>query len=144
MRKINKAEPDFFTKYIKKQKPKNWEDIKEKSFSFEVREYQLINEQNFQCAYTEILIDDASEQYCHVEHFKKRDLFPKETFNWNNLFTCCNSEKYGAKYKDNSSKIRQEDYQYLVRQMKIAKICLNMIPMVKFLRKMEILKQRKQ
>ncbi len=143
MRKINKAEPSFYSDYIKKKSPKVWKDL-ESILKNDIREYQLINEQNFQCAYTEILIDDASEQYCHVEHFKKRDLFPKETFNWNNLFTCCNSEKYGAKYKDNSSKIRQEDYQYLVRQMKIAKICLNMIPMVKFLRKMEILKQRKQ
>ncbi|MDM8549756.1 retron system putative HNH endonuclease [Desulfobacterales bacterium HSG2] len=81
---------------------------------YDVREYMLKEEQNFQCAYTEIHIDPENS---HVDHFRKQSLFPKSVFEWNNLLASCNNEYYGAKFKDNNIK-RKEDYQCLVNPVK--------------------------
>ncbi|PZF73563.1 retron system putative HNH endonuclease [Taibaiella soli] len=68
----------------------------------------LIGEQDCICGYSEIPIED--ERDCHIDHFRKRSMFPQDTFNWNNLIAACNHEAFGAKYKDNKSGIRQLDY----------------------------------
>ena len=38
----------------------------------------------------------------HIEHFKSRAKFPKQAFNWDNLFLCClvPGNSYCASYKD--------------------------------------------
>jgi len=69
----------------------------------------LREEQNFQCAYTEIHLDPEDS---HVDRFRKQSLFPKSVFEWNNLLTACNSEYYGAKFKDKNIR-KKGDYQYL-------------------------------
>jgi len=69
----------------------------------------LKEEQNSQCAYTEIRLSPGSS---HVDHFRKQSLFPTLILKWNNLFTSCNSDCYGAKFKDR--KIKREDYRYVI------------------------------
>jgi uncharacterized protein (TIGR02646 family) len=110
MKQIIKKEPEFFSDYLKKESPTNWGALS-RSIGQKVREYMLNFEQNAQCAYTEIAITPDSI-HSHIDHYKKQNLFAAEKFKWNNLFACCNSEYYGAKYKDKH--IKKEDYKYLL------------------------------
>jgi len=125
MKQIFKREPLFYTNFISKKSPMVWADIAE--ISFFIRIYilsgivplehlepnQLSSEQNFQCAYTEVDIDETNYS-SHIDHFRKQSLFPGYKFAWTNLFISTNNEYYGAKFKDNSYKIRVSDYQYLI------------------------------
>ncbi len=113
MKKINKNEPDFYKEFAEQNKPRSWGDLSGK-LGYDIREYMLKEEQNFQCAYTEIHLDPADS---HVDHFRKQSLFPKSVFEWNNLLTDCNSEYYGAKFKDKNIK-KKEDYQYLINPVR--------------------------
>lgn len=45
---------------------------------------QAISEQNGECAYTEIPLPDKSQ---HLDHYKKKAIFPELTFDWNILLT---------------------------------------------------------
>ena len=38
-------------------------------------------------------------------------MFPKKTFDWNNLIVSTIDEDFGGKYKDNTYKIKAEEYQ---------------------------------
>ena len=81
------------------------------------------NEQKGFCAYTEIKIQGSRN--CHIDHFHTRNLFPTETFAYNNLLVSCNSEEYGAKYKDKQIRSKA-DYDFLmVNRRKKAIINLN-------------------
>ena len=113
MQRISKGNPPaFFSDFIKKEKPKDWNDvapIREK-----LREYILENEQKGFCAYTEIKIQGSRN--CHIDHFHTCNLFPTETFAYNNLLVSCNSEEYGAKYKDKQIRSKA-DYDFLIGEM---------------------------
>jgi hypothetical protein len=56
MKKVNKSEPAFYQDYISRNKPGKWKQL---SFDigFDMRTYMLMEEQNFQCAYTEIRLE---------------------------------------------------------------------------------------
>lgn len=110
MQKINKGNPPaFFSDFIKKSKPKDWNDIA--PIREQLRKYILENEQKGCCVYTEIKIE--KDKNCHIDHFHTRNLFKNETFAYNNLLVSCNSEKYGAKYKDKQIKSKA-DYTFLI------------------------------
>jgi uncharacterized protein (TIGR02646 family) len=102
VRQINKIDSTFFDHNVKHHKPKNWDETK--PFRAELREHILVNEQNHQCAYTELYINSASPNECHIDHFKKRQLFPDLFDDYNNLFVATNNEDFGAKYKDKGLK----------------------------------------
>jgi len=108
MKKINKKEPGFFKQFLFRNKPELWEEL---SFEigFNVRIYMLMEEQNFQCAYTEIRIEP---EISHIDHFRKRSLFPNLTFQWDNLLTSCNHDFYGARFKDKN--IKKAHYQNII------------------------------
>lgn len=109
MKKIDKTEPDFYKEFVVQNNPRSWRDLSEK-IGYDTREYILREEQNFQCAYTEIHLDPDNS---HVDHFRKQSLFPEAIFEWNNLLTSCNNEYYGAKFKDRRIR-KKEDYQYMI------------------------------
>ncbi len=120
MKRIHKQAPAFFSDFVKKQKPTIWADIA--PIREDIRTYMLLglsnnentdkhNEQNYQCAYTEVDIEPESDK-SHVDHFRKQSLFPKLIFDWDNLFACCNSDNYGARYKDQH--IKAADYDLLI------------------------------
>ena len=68
MKKVSKEEPAFFSEHIAKEKPKNWNELITKGVGIDIREYILKNEQNYQCAYTEVRINsDISSS--HIDHF---------------------------------------------------------------------------
>ncbi len=66
MRKIDKKEPDFYKEIIRKYKPEKWNDIHNKA---DIRFYMLSDEQNFQCAYTELRIEPETS---HIDHYIKQ------------------------------------------------------------------------
>ena len=108
MKKIDKNEPDLYRDYLRKNNPQSWR-ILSKDIGYDIRSYMLTKEQNCQCAYTEIHLSPGNS---HIDHFRKQSLFPNLIFEWNNLLTSCNSDYYGAMFKDR--KIIKEDYQHLI------------------------------
>ncbi len=123
MKKIVKIEPAFFREYKHDYKPSTWQQLSH-AIGPDVRTYILsgmtpldgeINpsEQNYQCAYTELPIEPDSDS-SHVDHFRKQSMFqdPRHIFNWNNIFTACNNNDIGAKFKDRY--IKESDYDYLI------------------------------
>ena len=112
MKKIEKKRPpEFFQQFLKKRKPKAWNDIAE--IRARMRAFILDEEQRGQCAYTELTLSDSPDS-SHIDHFKKQSdrFFPKNRFDWNNLLVSTNNENYGAKWKDKT--IRKKDYNKLV------------------------------
>lgn len=90
---------DSFTDFVRHEKPKVWEDLHKQTKLpnlYSQIKSALVKEQGGVSAYTEEPISPKS----HIDHFCKRSLFPKLTFDWNNLFVDGLSEYYGAKYKD--------------------------------------------
>ncbi|ACX76274.1 hypothetical protein Fisuc_2691 [Fibrobacter succinogenes subsp. succinogenes S85] len=106
------ASLNSFTDYVYREKPRTWEDLhKQTKFPdlYSQIKLALIKEQGGVSAYTEEPISPKS----HIDHFYKRSLFPKRTFDWNNLFVDGLSEHYGAKYKD-SIVTNKRDYDLLI------------------------------
>jgi uncharacterized protein (TIGR02646 family) len=101
VRQINKIDSTFFDQKVKHHKPKNWDEVQ--PFRAELRGY-ILDEQNHQCAYTELYITNENPKHCHIDHFKKRQLFPDLFDDYNNLFVATNNEDFGAKYKDKELK----------------------------------------
>lgn len=115
MRKINKNSPlASFTDFRRKNPGADWNIHFSKpgcsghSMYLETRATILVVEQDCICGYSEIPIED--ERDCHIDHFRKRNMFPEHAFNWDNLVAASNDEDFGAKYKDNKSGIRKPDY----------------------------------
>ena len=109
MKQIHKEDaPDFFLDFCHRNRPKVWEDIA--PIRKELRGH-LLCEQGGCCAYTEIRI--SGDKACHIDHYHTRNLFPNETFNYDNLLVSCNAENYGAKYKDKQVKVKA-DYDKLL------------------------------
>jgi uncharacterized protein (TIGR02646 family) len=109
MKPISKKEPPFYRDFIKQNSPTEWSDVS-LSIGYELRMLMLMEEQNYQCAYTEIRVEPEDS---HIDHFRKQSLFQNLIFDWNNLLVSCNSEAYGAKCKDKKLK-KREDYQFLI------------------------------
>ncbi len=109
MKQISKQEPQLYQDFIRQNLPTKWNDVS-LSIGYELRMHILMEEQNYQCAYTEIRIEPEDS---HIDHFRKQSLFPNMRFDWNNLLVSGNSEVYGAKCKDKKLK-KPEDYQFLI------------------------------
>lgn len=79
---------DFKTKHI--SKINNWDDMNDHyEVKQELREYMLIEEQNFKCPYCESLIYDESEG--NIEHIRPKDKFKELYLDYNNFLTSCRS-----------------------------------------------------
>jgi uncharacterized protein (TIGR02646 family) len=109
MKKIEKKEPSFFTEFIHSEKPESWNDMRE--IKYRIRQHMLRNEQNQQCAYTEIRINPDST-VSHIDHYLKQEWYKDSIFDYHNLFTSCNSEFFAAKHKD--KRIEIKDYNNLI------------------------------
>ena len=111
MRKINKTAPiTSFQRFVSANPTANWRTFHElaKDVYQESRDHILLEEQNCLCGYTEMPIEDITDS--HLDHYVKRDFAASKTFDWNNLIASCNHDDFGAKYKDNTSKIKPTDY----------------------------------
>lgn len=111
MRKIDKIGPlSSFSSHISKSKPRNWDDLGT-SIKQEARAYILSKEQGGLSAYTERVVSESKT--LHIDHFRKKGIFPHLTFAWNNLLVDERSENYGAVFKDKHIK-RASDYNQII------------------------------
>lgn len=109
MRRINKGVPfDDFVKYLDKHKPSEWEELNGE-LRYNMRLHILLYEQDCLCGYSEIPLD-AENTSSHIDHFVKRDYDHSKIFDWDNLVVSTIDEDYGGKYKDNTYKIKQNEY----------------------------------
>ncbi|PDP71693.1 retron system putative HNH endonuclease [Tannerella forsythia] len=109
MRKIDKQTPlTDFSKFVSKNHPTRWEELPP-AISSESRFCILCNEQDCLCGYSEIILEESPAS-SHIDHYYKRDLFPKKTYDWNNLIVSTIDEDFGGKYKDNIYKIGKGEY----------------------------------
>lgn len=107
MKKINKSEePSSLTKFKRKNSSNKWEDIHtEQSQSiYEDCLLQCMDDQNYLCGYTEIKFEDNY----HIDHFIKRDISPRQTFDWQNMIAAVHDSKIGADFKDKT--VEKNDY----------------------------------
>jgi uncharacterized protein (TIGR02646 family) len=111
MRKITKDNPlPSFESFKKKNPSANWDDfhyIAQDVYN-ETREQILIIEQNCMCGYTEIPIEESID--VHLDHYKKKGMYPALTFDWDNLIAATYDDDFGANYKDGKFKIKETDY----------------------------------
>ncbi len=108
MRKISKVTPPppEFRESVERSKPKSWNDESIRDLKKVWRKIILLREQNNLSGYTEKPFKRDSDS--HIDHFRKRAMFPNLTFEWNNLIVDHKDHNYGAGYKDN--RIKEEDY----------------------------------
>ena len=109
MKHIAKQEPQIYRDLIEKHSPAEWGGVSQ-AIGYDLRMHMLMEEQNCQCAYTELHLEPED---AHIDHFRKQSLFQSLKFDWNNLLTSCNCEAYGAKCKDRKVR-KQDDYNFLI------------------------------
>lgn len=116
MFQITKNEPVYFTQVKQKVSAPNvsdaWSDQNIANIRPRLRQDILLQEQNLLCAYCEKEIDD-NPQDSNIDHFRTRNLFPRETLNYDNLLVSCNSRVSCSYTKDNYG-LRQSDYMNIV------------------------------
>ena len=112
MKKINKTIPKFYSDFIKRNKPVNWNGIND--IRPQLRKYILETEQNSQCAYCESYISSDNSS-SHIDHYRRKagHMFPKLQFEYDNLLVSCNKYYCCAKTKDSLVKSR-DDYNNIV------------------------------
>lgn len=113
MRKIDKGEP--LPEFLNETASLNsWDDF-DSTVKTKTRKQILIKEQNRLSAYTERILehsDDRQNTKLHIDHFRKKSMFPGLTFDWNNLLIDEKEKPYGADYKDEH--IKKTDYQDII------------------------------
>ena len=111
MRKNNKSTTiTSFQDRIKKHKTKNWNELHEKHKDVlqDTRFSICVDEQDGLCGYTELPIDDIEDS--HIDHYRKKSIFPLLTFDWNNFIVSVRDNNFGANYKDNNYCNCEKDY----------------------------------
>ncbi|WP_065218605.1 MULTISPECIES: retron system putative HNH endonuclease [Butyricimonas] len=79
----------------------NWDDFHRNAHDdyVLVRE-QALSDQGNECAYTGLWLGDGTSQKVHIDHFRKKALYPEHTFCWTNLFAAAKDLDYGSDCKD--------------------------------------------
>jgi uncharacterized protein (TIGR02646 family) len=114
MLQVKKTEPTFFIdkkREVKFQKQSSaWEEIQD--IRSELREYILDSEQKSMCAYCEKRVTSDKED-SNIDHFRVRNLFPKLTLEYSNLFVSCNNKNHCSSIKDNLG-LKKEEFEKLI------------------------------
>ncbi len=111
MRKINKQTPIAgFNGNKYGNSCSNWDDFHKnhKEVYEETRLKILTDEQEYLDGYTELYINELEDS--HIDHYKKKSIFPQLTFDWNNLIVATKDSDFGANYKDSKYQIKQNEY----------------------------------
>ena len=77
-----------------------------------MRFYILCKEQECLCGYSEIPLEPENDS-SHIDHFVKREFDARKTFDWNNFIVSTIDDDFGGKYKDNTYKIKIEEYRLI-------------------------------
>lgn len=105
MRQISKNRGDIqsFNAWAKSEKLLKWEDFVNRFHPVyeKVRAHIAENEQDLISAYTEKPLGRS----IHIDHFRKRSLYPSLTFDYANFLVDDRDDNYGACYKDKQSAI---------------------------------------
>lgn len=111
MKKVKKSSrvAALFREHIRQKGYKNWNEFATSENYYRYRKFILKYEQNFLSAYTEKYLDEEKMEL-HIDHFRKKSMYPKLTFVHENLFVDERNNNYGACYKDNSSGIHMEGF----------------------------------
>ncbi len=114
MRKISKGKPlETFTAYVRQHRPQQWEELP-REISRQCRLHILEKEQEGLSGYTEKALDEDSHSL-HIDHFRKRELFNTDVFNWDNFVVDEKDTPYGADAKDGKNGVRsREEYSMIV------------------------------
>jgi len=113
MFKIEKNEPEFFLS-AKKNLPlqsDSWGNSQIQHIRADLANF-ILKEQFNLCIYCEKYVANYPND-CHIDHFKKRSLFPNKTLDYNNLLVSCNKGNRCAKYKDKKIN-NHEDYEKII------------------------------
>lgn len=79
----------------------NWNEFRDNDHQgYEACVCQALLEQMGECAYTGLWLGEGSKQKIHIDHFRKKGIYPTLTFEWNNLFAAAKELNCGADYKD--------------------------------------------
>ena len=79
----------------------SWDDFhKNNQTGYNACREQGLLEQRNECAYTGLWLGEGTKQSIHIDHFRKKSLYPELTFDWNNLFVAAKDIDCGADYKD--------------------------------------------
>lgn len=107
MRRVNKQTPPPDLAKQKRDCQNDWTKL-----SGNVRhtwDDQLCQEQMGLDSYTEEKVDLNRDDGHHIDHFRKRDLFPELTFEWTDIFLALHHGSYGADAKDRMVKSADEN-----------------------------------
>lgn len=92
----------------------NWEEfVLNDRLGYQTCRQQAYDEQSGVCAYTELPLDSARSTI-HLDHFRRKGIYERLRFEWNNLFTAVKDNRFGSDYKDNIVKSNNEQKIYSV------------------------------
>lgn len=88
----------------------NWDQFREQNHEgyLEVRRLALVDQKN-ECAYTGLWLGEGANHKVHIDHFRKKGIYPDQTFAWENLFAAAKEREDGADFKDNQISGPQEN-----------------------------------
>ena len=106
MKNIVKSDEPESLKRLKSCKPTNWESIHtgENKETYDDCLLQCMEDQGGLCGYTEVKLNGKY----HIDHFIKRSLDARMTFEWENMIAAVHDDRFGADYKDRH--ISVDDY----------------------------------
>lgn len=108
MRKIKRSPaPQEIEDLFVNHTPVNWDDFTQNHHPLyrKVRD-MILHDQLGTSGYTELPLE--AEGHIHIDHFRKKGMFPEEEFNWENLIVDeRDNDQYGAGYKDRSVKTKE-------------------------------------
>lgn len=101
MKTIVKTEETLPSLEKARKRKLSWEGFSKdcKDEYLEVRK-KATSEQGWECAYTELWLGEDTSFQNHLDHFHLRAIYPKQTFDWLNLFAAVHHQDYGADWKD--------------------------------------------
>ncbi|MDE5795420.1 MAG: TIGR02646 family protein [Muribaculaceae bacterium] len=113
MRQIKRDSADVgkFNSWAKKKKLRRWQEFSAPSATYinaykATRKYIGETEQSHLSAYTEKPLGAKT----HIDHFRKRDLYPKLTFDYANFLADELNDNYGACYKDKDASVTKATF----------------------------------
>lgn len=115
MRSINKTpEPQSLTTF-NRTPHSNWNDIHTDAHKHVYDDciLQCMVDQMNLCGYTELCLDNGVK---HIDHYIKRDIDPRLTFDWGNMIVAIKDSRFGADYKDNT--VSSVEYDPIAKQYK--------------------------
>lgn len=84
-----------------KDKGWSWDEFVDKDHdNYVTVRNQALTDQKQECAYTGLWLGSGTNHILHIDHFRKKSIYPELRFDWNNLFAAAKNLKCGSDYKD--------------------------------------------